>query len=222
MTSVERPQTWHYGVVARYWAQFNVAGSEIEYFRRYIERFGEPALDVACGTGRLLVPYLHAGLDVDGCDLSSDMLDMCRERAEREHLKPNLYVQAVHELNLPRKYRTITFCGGFGLGGYRVHDMESLRRMHDHLEPGGVLIMDTEVPYSSSGWLAFWAKRKRQKLPEAWKLQGQRRRGRDGFDYVLRSRVLAVDPSNSESLSKCTRSCGKAMNCWPMRNTRSE
>jgi len=31
------PQTWHYGVVARWWAEVNTSGPEIEYFQPYIE-----------------------------------------------------------------------------------------------------------------------------------------------------------------------------------------
>ena len=94
--------TWHYGLVARWWAEFNQGGPEIDYFRRFVEE-GEPALDVACGTGRLLLPYLRAGLDVDGCDISPDMLAYCREAAEREGLQTNIYAQAMHELDLPRR-----------------------------------------------------------------------------------------------------------------------
>ena len=52
---------------------------------------------MGCGTGRLLIPYLKAGLDVDGCDISADMIALCRERAEREGLAPTLRVQAMHE-----------------------------------------------------------------------------------------------------------------------------
>ena len=51
-------QTWHHGLIAKWWAEFNdeFRPHEIPYFRRYVER-GQPALDVACGTGRLLLPY---------------------------------------------------------------------------------------------------------------------------------------------------------------------
>ena len=104
---MSQAQTWHYGLVAKWWAEFNTSGPEIAYFRRFVEA-GQPALDVACGTGRLLVPFLQAGLDVDGCDLSADMLALCRERAEAEGLTPDLYAQAMHELDLPRRYRTIS------------------------------------------------------------------------------------------------------------------
>jgi 2-polyprenyl-3-methyl-5-hydroxy-6-metoxy-1,4-benzoquinol methylase len=79
----EEQQTWHYGLVAKWWAEFNHDGPEIAYFQQHVEA-GQPALDVACGTGRLLIPYLRAGLDVDGCDVSADMIALCREHAERE------------------------------------------------------------------------------------------------------------------------------------------
>src|SRR5438067_1888816 len=64
----ERPVTWHYGLVARWWAEFNHGGPEIEYLRSILEADGQPALDVACGAGRVLLPLARAGLDVDGCD----------------------------------------------------------------------------------------------------------------------------------------------------------
>src|SRR5262249_35299900 len=90
--AADPPQTWHYGLIARYWAEFNdgFRPQEIPYFQRFIEDDGQPALDVACGTGRLLVPYLRAGLDVDGCDVSADMVALCRDKAEREGFSPNL------------------------------------------------------------------------------------------------------------------------------------
>ena len=138
--------TWHYGVTAHYWAEFNTDGPEIDYFRGYVEA-AQPALDLGCGTGRLLLPYLRDGLDVDGCDVSADMLARCREAAEREGLTPSLYAQPKHELDLPRRYRTIFMCGALGVGSTRAEDLEAMRRVYDHLEPGGMFVVDNEVPY---------------------------------------------------------------------------
>ena len=186
---LEPPQTWHYGVVARWWAEFNVSGPEIAYFQQFIEDDGQPALDVACGTGRLLVPYLRAGLDVDGCDISPDMLALCREAAEREGLSPTLYAQAMHELDLPRRYRTILVCGGFGLGGTREQDLEALRRLHEHLEPGGVLVLDNEVPYTDTRLWPRWLQGGRDDLPRPWPPPGRKKAG------LGRSRVRAAHAS---------------------------
>lgn len=188
------PQTWHYGLVSRWWAEFNLDGPEIDWFRQFVEA-GQPALDAACGTGRLLIPYLHAGLDVDGSDISADMLERVRERAEREGLAPpNLYAQAMHELDLPRRYRTIIVCGGFGIGGRRDHDVEGLRRLYEHLEPGGTLVLDNEVPYAKAFFWSFWTKEKRQELPRQWRDEGDRRPLGDGTELELRSRLVEADP----------------------------
>lgn len=45
----DTPQTWHYGLMARWWAEFNTDGPEIDYFKNLIARFGEPALDAGDG-----------------------------------------------------------------------------------------------------------------------------------------------------------------------------
>ena len=185
--------TWHYGLVARWWAEFSEPGPEIDYFRRFVEE-GEPALDLACGTGRLLLPYLRAGLDVDGCDISRDMIGECRAAGEREGLSPTLHVQAMHELDLPRRYGTIFICGGFGLGSSREQDAEALRRILSHLEPGGRLVFDVEVPYADERLWQHWLKERRWELPRPWREPEERRLGSDGAEYALLGRLVDLDP----------------------------
>ena len=199
----DTPQTWHYGLVARWWAEFNVTGPEIGFFQALIERFGQPALDVGCGTGRLLLPALQAGFDVDGCDISPDMLALCASRAAREGLAPpRLYAQAMHELALPRTYHTIFICGSFGLGGNRQQDREALRRLYQHLDPGGVLALDHYQPYGNPASWRHWVKDRRQQLPAAWRASSPRKQAADGSLYELRSRLLALDPLEQRWISQ--------------------
>jgi SAM-dependent methyltransferase len=190
---MSEPRTWHYGLIAEWWAQFNTDGPEIEYFRAFVER-GEPALDAGCGTGRLLLPWLRAGLDVDGCDVSADMVALARAQAGREGLEPTLFVQPLHELEPPRRYRTIVVCGVFGLGTTRGQDETALLRLHGSLEPGGTLLLDNQVPYFYGRRWRQWTPDERRRLPEAWPPPGERRRAADGSEYRLRSRAVAVDP----------------------------
>ena len=106
-----------------------------------------------------------------------------------------LYAHAMHELDIPRRYRTIVVCGGFGLGGHREHDAEGLRRVYEHLEPGGLLVLDNEVPYASSPshWWKYWLKEARAELPRPSPDEGERRLGSDGVEYELRSRLVDFD-----------------------------
>ncbi|HMK09288.1 MAG TPA: class I SAM-dependent methyltransferase [Anaerolineales bacterium] len=187
---LDSPLTWHHGLIARWWAEFNTEGPEIAFFRTFLDRFGQPALDAACGTGRLLVPYLAAGIDIDGCDISQDMLDLCQQRARALGASPHLYCQALHEVHLPRLYRTIIVCGAFGLGVSRRQDQEGLNRMFGHLEPGGALLLDHELPHD---W-PYWSADARKKLPQEWAEHGERRVTSDGDELELIRRVAAFDP----------------------------
>jgi SAM-dependent methyltransferase len=187
-------QTWHYGLVARYWAEHNTDGPEIAYFQRLIELNGQPALDAGCGTGRLLIPFLRAGLDVDGCDVSPDMLAQCRQTAERQGLQPNLYQQALHELDLPRLYQTILVCGAFGLGVSPQQDLLALQRIYQHLKPGGLFLLDNESPYADAGEWQLWLNEGRDHLPESWPDKIGKAPPADGSEYELYHRYVAFDP----------------------------
>jgi SAM-dependent methyltransferase len=186
--------TWHHGLVAEWWAHFNTDGPEIEYFRARVSE-AQPVLDAGCGTGRLLVPWLRAGLDVDGCDASADMVERCRERARAEGLDPTLFVQPLHELDPPRRYGSVVVCGAFGLGSARAQDQDGLRRLRACLEPGGTLLLDNQTPYSNTNMWPRWTKPGRDELPSEWSpLEPEWRGADDGSEYSLQARVLSFDP----------------------------
>jgi SAM-dependent methyltransferase len=191
----DEPQTWHYGLVARWWAEFGVAPPhELAYYQALVEDDGEPALDLACGTGRLLLPLLRAGLDVDGCDLSPDMLEQCRQRADADGLQPRLYAQPMHALDLSRRYRIIYICDSFGIGGQRRHDAEALQRCYRHLVPGGRLVFSHYLPYGQADHWPLWTLEQRRQLPQAWPTTARRRRSANGDELELVSRYLDLDP----------------------------
>src|SRR5438876_8505550 len=78
-----------------------------DYYLEIVRRFGEPVLDVGCGTGRIILDFLSQGIDIDGVDNSSQMLAICRAKAQKLGLSPALYEQSMESLDLTRKYRTI-------------------------------------------------------------------------------------------------------------------
>ena len=116
------------------------------YFLDIIQHSGEPVLDVACGTGRILLDYLALGIDIDGVDISPEMIDKCQENAHAAGLKPNLFVQAMQSLDLPRRYRTIIVPSSSFLHlTERRTALQALEQYYAHLEPGGTLAMSLRV-----------------------------------------------------------------------------
>ena len=110
------------------------------FYRQLIQEHGQPVLDIGCGTGRLLLDYLAQGLDVEGVDVSPDMLAICRAKAERLGLAPALYEQPLETLALPRRYRTILIPSStLQLIIEPAAVLQALRRLRAHLLPGGVV-----------------------------------------------------------------------------------
>lgn len=142
----------------------------------------------------MLLPLLRAGIDIDGCDISADMIRLARQAATREGFAPNFYCQPMHELDVPRRYRMITICGSFGLGGSRDNDLDTLRRCHAHLELGGALIFNKQMEYASREAWEDWLGESRSKMPEAWPERGPPRVAKDGGQHFMQIRVLDVDP----------------------------
>ncbi len=190
-----QPLIWHYGLVAREWGEFQTSGGiEATYFRKLIENSGQPALDLGCGSGRLLLPYLQAGLEVDGCDFSKDMLDQCRERAKREGLSPRLYQQAMHELDLPHRYRTIYACGVIGLGGERQLTRRGMKLVYEHLRADGTFAFDFTPRWNDPPAYLSRLPENRRTLPEEWPESSERRLLADGTELEMAARTVAVDP----------------------------
>jgi SAM-dependent methyltransferase len=190
------PQIWHYGLVARSWAEYpGENGKETNFFEKVIRNSGQPALDLGCGSGRLLVPFLQTGMEVDGCDVSGDMLTVCRKNLTEEGLTTNLYNLAMHELDLPRRYRTIFACGVVGLGGVKEQTRHAMQRCYEHLRPGGVLAFDYQVPWNDPGYWAGNLPENRRSLPLDWfEPIGERRPLADGDELENTVRIVSQDP----------------------------
>ena len=190
----DEPVVWHYGLMAERWAESINETPELPFFEKAIARFGQPVLDVACGTGRLLLPLLRAGINVDGCDISGDMLHHCRTKATREGFSPHLYEQPMHAFEIPRKYKTIYICGSFGLAGSRENDLATLQRCHEHLENGGALLLNIQAEYTSPESWNLWLSEARHRLPQAWPKKGRRRVASDGSENIAYFRYIDIDP----------------------------
>ena len=146
---MDQPEYEYRGLIASSWDLMRGDTSQWDDRRRYlelIEQHGQPVLVVGCGTGRLVLDYLGAGIDIDGVDISPEMLAICHEKAGRLGVHPTLYQQSMEALALPRRYRTILVpSSSFQLVTDPAAAAEAMRRFVVHLEPGGALAMSIMV-----------------------------------------------------------------------------
>jgi SAM-dependent methyltransferase len=132
-----------YDLWASRWMDYDTAA-----YQRAMQELPGRVLELGCGTGRLLLPYVQSGLPVEGLDASADMLAICRAKAEQAGLTPVLYQQDMQAFSLPSTYTTVfVAAGSFGLLTNRDDVRATLQCCYQHLEPGGQLLIALSVPW---------------------------------------------------------------------------
>lgn len=133
------------GLVASSWDFLRGDTSDFpdrQFFREIIDSSGEPALDVGCGTGRLLFECLTDGVDIEGMDISPEMLAICKQKASQQSLPITVYMQAMESMDLPRRFQTIIVPSySFQLVPDLVEAKNALDNFFKHLLPGGTLVI---------------------------------------------------------------------------------
>lgn len=139
------PSYEYYGMLAEFWDLFRGDTSTWEdrfFFLDVVNTYGQPVLDVGCGTGRILLDFMQQGVDIDGVDNSPEMLARLKQKAEKLNLQPTVYRQEMDKLDLPRKYQIILVpSSSFQLLLDEKLPPTAISRFYAHLLPGGVLAM---------------------------------------------------------------------------------
>ena len=117
----------------------------LERFKGFRGRILEPA----CGSGRTLLPLLEAGLDATGFDPSAEMLDRCRALCAERGFTPDLSAQRFEDFHYDHGFDAIIVpAASFTLIDRFETAMAVLRRFHDHLSPGGIVVIDNQPLFS--------------------------------------------------------------------------
>jgi len=106
-----------------------------------------PVLDIACGTGRILLPCLQAGVDIEGLDLYEPMLRTLRAKGAALGLSPRLHQADMSDFSLPRRFALIMIpFNAFIHNMTQEAQIGCLRLCREHLLPSGNLTFDTFFP----------------------------------------------------------------------------
>ncbi len=119
---------------------------DVPYYIKHLSQIGGRILEAMVGTGRLLIPLLEAGLNVEGIDTSADMLSICRKHCAARGVNPALYEGSVENLHLTGKFNAIAVSFGSFMLLERTAAIATLQAFARHLEPHGRIFIDLELP----------------------------------------------------------------------------
>jgi SAM-dependent methyltransferase len=112
---------------------------------------GGRVLEVACGSGRVLLPLVRAGFDVVGIDVSSHMLALARDKLDAEARlvgQARLVRADMRDFALPEREFDLAIVAVKSFA-YLINtddQLRCLRTIAAHLRPGGLLAIDLMHP----------------------------------------------------------------------------
>jgi ubiquinone/menaquinone biosynthesis C-methylase UbiE len=123
----------------------------VEFVKRQKESYkvkGNKFLDVACGTGEVAIPLSEEGYSVTGVDLSSEMLTIAREKAEKSSQSLFLVQQDMTELEGLGEFDMAgIFCDSLNYLQTESSIIKTFARVGEHLVQGCLFFFDVHSTY---------------------------------------------------------------------------
>ena len=131
----------------------NEGAEDVGFYVQFAASASGPVLDVACGSGRVLLPLKEAGIPCSGVDNAAAMLAAAEKKlAVRGWNDVELYCQDMTDLQIPQvfagvivPYRSMMYLLD---NEQRLLALESFYR---HLRPGGLLAFDFDSASPTAG-----------------------------------------------------------------------
>lgn len=112
---------------------------------------GGPVLEIACGTGRVLIPTARARIEIHGLDNSAPMMAVLKQKIAREEpavqKRITLHVGDMRDFRLDRKFALVTIPFRPMQHMFTVEDqVAALKSAAAHVAEGGLLAFDVFYP----------------------------------------------------------------------------
>ncbi|MCD4658091.1 MAG: class I SAM-dependent methyltransferase [Planctomycetes bacterium] len=122
---------------------FKEKDDDLNFYLSWMKKLGGSALELACGTGRLLIPAIEQGFDVTGIDISEDMLKQARVKAKEFGINAEIIHADIRNFKLERKFSLIYLPFNSIAHLYTRKDIEQcFQKVRQHLESEGRFIID--------------------------------------------------------------------------------
>lgn len=140
-----------YATIARFYDAENIDKTDdLAFYSELADEYGDPVLDVGCGTGRVMLHLAQEGYRVYGIDSEPAMLERAHRKAAMfPHLRDKLtfYQGNVLKYDLQQQFKLILLPYNC-LTHFHTQDdqLTLLRRLRASIEPGGLLVSDLPNP----------------------------------------------------------------------------
>lgn len=133
---------------------------DVEYYSERLKNIQGTILEPASGNGRILIPLLESGFNMEGFDASPEMLAYCEQECLKRGLNGNFRQEMFNTFTHSALYEAIIIpAGSFQLITDVNEAIEVLNRFKSALKKNGRLIIDlsllsslTESPMSARQW----------------------------------------------------------------------
>ncbi len=114
---------------------------------------GGAALELSCGSGRLLLPFVKEGLNVSGIEGSIELCERLRKKAEEANLKVTLTQMRLENCEIKGMYKLIyAALGSFQMLTDREDAEMLLSKIYQSLEDNGVISIALFLPWAGSNF----------------------------------------------------------------------
>ena len=120
-----------------------------DFYLELAKKYGKDGvIDVACGTGAVLLYLAEHGIIADGTDLSEEMCRVCAEKAAGKNLDLRIFPGNMTDFDAGRKYSLVIIArSGFMHLPDQKSQIAALKNMSRHLVSGGILTLNTFDPW---------------------------------------------------------------------------
>jgi SAM-dependent methyltransferase len=124
-----------------------VSSNQLTFYKTLAERQRGAVLELACGTGQLIVPIASMGHLATGLDLSTAMLTAARRRAVGAGARVELVEGDMRDFGLGQRFSLIFVARNSLLHLSEPDEFAALlAAVRNHLAPGGILAFDIFNP----------------------------------------------------------------------------
>lgn len=120
---------------------------QLNFYSHQIACYGEPVLELACGSGRLTIPLAKEGINITGLDFSGDMLNLAKLKASSAEVSIRFLQGDMRSFDLGEKFNFIVVPAQ-SLSHLRTRKEieDCLSCVQHHLAGGGRLLIELFNP----------------------------------------------------------------------------